>query len=145
MRDSIHDLYKRERQKSSGFTVLILLAMMVGCGPRLSDEVSHGGATAGASDAAVTYAETGVSQAAPVPSSAQMASEPLAMPTWLARDLASSDVQVKLQALDRWAHAAPVGSVDPLLLALEDADETVQVRVLALLEEDWRRAQEDER
>ena len=67
------------------------------------------------------------------------------MPTWLARDLASSDVQVKLQALDRWAHAAPVGSVDPLLLALEDADETVQVRVLALLEEDWRRAQEDER
>jgi hypothetical protein len=67
------------------------------------------------------------------------------MPAWIANDLASSDVHLKLQALDRWAQAAPVGSVDPLVQALEDEDDRIQEKALALLEEDWRRAQEDER
>jgi hypothetical protein len=70
---------------------------------------------------------------------------PLAVPAWMAKDLASSEINVKLQALDRWAQAAPVGSVDPLVQALEDEDDRVQDKALALLEEDWRRAQEDER
>ncbi len=66
------------------------------------------------------------------------------MPDWMANDLASSDVHVKLQALDRWAQAAPVSSVDPLIQALEDEDDRVQDKALALLEEDWRRARENE-
>jgi len=67
------------------------------------------------------------------------------MSAWRANDLASSDVHVKLQALDRWVQAAPVGSVDPLVQALEDEDDWVKDKALALLEEDWQRAQEDER
>jgi hypothetical protein len=56
----------------------------------------------------------------------------------------SSDIHVKLQALDCWAQTAPIGSVDPLLLALDDEDKTVQATALSLLEQDWRRTQEGE-
>lgn len=59
----------------------------------------------------------------------------------MAKDLASQDVQVRLKALDRWGQSAPVGAVDPLLRAMEDADERVQARALALIEQDWMRAQ----
>ncbi len=148
------ELHNRDRQTSSGFMVFILLVLVAGCGPGPSDEGSHSGASVGASGGLVTSSEPVVSEASPVtgptpiPSDRDTSgtrSEPLVVPAWIAKDLALSDVPVKLQAMDRWAHSAPVGSVDPLLLALEDADETVQARALALLEEDWRRAQEDER
>jgi HEAT repeat protein len=59
----------------------------------------------------------------------------------MANDLDSPDVRVRLQALDRWGQQAPTGAVDPLILALEDEDEGVQARALALIEQDWVRAQ----
>ena len=73
------------------------------------------------------------------------AAEPLVVPEWIATALKSPDVQVRLQALDRWGQHAPVGSVDPLLRAMEDEDERVQARALALIEQDWVRAQADQR
>jgi hypothetical protein len=71
--------------------------------------------------------------------------EPLVVPAWMATALNSPDVQVRLHALDRWGEHAPMGSVDPLLRAMEDEDERVQARALALIEQDWVRAQADER
>jgi HEAT repeat protein len=47
--------------------------------------------------------------------------------------------------LDLWGQQAPTGAVDPLLLALEDEDERVQARALALIEQDWVRAQAAEK
>ena len=63
------------------------------------------------------------------------------MPAWMATALNSPDVQVRLHALDRWVQDAPVGSVGPLLRAMEDEDKRVQARALALIEQDWVRAQ----
>jgi HEAT repeat protein len=63
----------------------------------------------------------------------------------MAKELDSPDVQVRLQALDRWVQQEHTGSVDPLMLALTDPDERVQARALALIEEDWVRAQVEER
>jgi len=74
------------------------------------------------------------------PSEARPA-EPLGVPAWMANDLDSPDVRVRLQALDRWGQQAPTGAVDPLLLALEDEDEGVQARALELIDQDWVRAQ----
>ena len=63
----------------------------------------------------------------------------------MATALKSPDVHVRLHALDRWVQHAPAGSVDPLLLAMEDEDERVQARALALIEQDWVRAQAEEK
>ena len=71
--------------------------------------------------------------------------ESLVVPEWIATALNSPDVQVRLHALDRWGQHAPAGSVDPLLLAMEDEDERVQARALALIEQDWVRAQAEEK
>ena len=154
MRYSKRDAYNRERQLRSGCMALILLVLVIGCGPDPSADESSREATAGGIGSTVTEAESRISQTVAAAHATQshpdrdMAgsrSDSFVVPTWLANDLASFDVQVKLQALDRWVQSAPVGSVDPLVLALEDQDEAVQSRALALLEEDWRQAQEEER
>ena len=74
--------------------------------------------------------------------------ETLVDPAWMAKQLDSPDVQVRLRALDRWGQQAPTESVDLLLLALEDEDERVQARALELIEQDeqdWVRAQAAEK
>ena len=84
--------------------------------------------------------------AVPVP-----ASEPappvdtLVVPAWMAKELNSPDVSVRLRALETWAQSAPVGAVDPLFLALEDNDERVQARANELIEQDWARVSEGEK
>lgn len=70
--------------------------------------------------------------------------EPLVVPAWMAKQLDSPDVYVRLQALDRWAQQGQPGSVDPLMLALTDPDKRVQARALTLIEEDWSRSQATE-
>jgi hypothetical protein len=67
------------------------------------------------------------------------------VPDWIATALKSPDVHVRLHALDRWVHQGRTGSVDPLMQALNDRDERVQARALALIEQDWVRAQAAEK
>ena len=69
----------------------------------------------------------------------------LVVPAWMAKELNSPDVSVRLRALETWAQSAPVGAVDPLFLALEDNDERVQARANELIEQDWARVSEGER
>jgi hypothetical protein len=65
----------------------------------------------------------------------------LVVPAWIAKDLASPDVGTRLRALDIWVLTAPVGSIDPLLLAFENNDDArVRVRAMELIEQDWARA-----
>jgi HEAT repeat protein len=66
------------------------------------------------------------------------------VPDWIATALNSPDAQVRLQALDRWVQQGRKGSVDPLMLALNDSDERVRTRALQLIEQDWERAQAPE-
>ena len=69
----------------------------------------------------------------------------LVVPAWMAKELDSPDVSVRLRALETWAQSAPVGAVDPLFLALEDKDERVQARANELIEQDWARVSEGEK
>lgn len=41
----------------------------------------------------------------------------------------------------RWAQQGPNAPLDPLVVALEDGDETVQTKALQMIEQDWMRAQ----
>jgi hypothetical protein len=66
--------------------------------------------------------------------------ETLILPDWMSTALASPEVGLRLQALDRWAQHAPAGSVNPFIIALDDIDERVRAKALALIEQDWVRA-----
>ena len=92
---------------------------------------------------------------APLGDSPKSASAPSAMPAnpvdalevpaWFAKDLASADVDTRLRALETWVLIAPVGSIDPLILAYgTNDDERVQVRAMELIEQDWARAADRE-
>ena len=58
-------------------------------------------------------------------------------PDRIARALQSPDVQVRLRALDAWVQQGRTGSVDPVMLALNDPDEHVRTWALQLIEQDW--------
>ena len=58
------------------------------------------------------------------------------VPEWMAKELASPDVNARLRALETWAQSAPSGAVGPLLLALNDKDVRVQARAKELIEEE---------
>ena len=139
---------------------LMFLAGTSGCGPASPSDPANGeshAAMAGPSSsgqapvsgrAPTTPAASPVSLASgrsPAGPSEARPEEPLVVPAWMAKELDSPDVHVRLHALDRWGEHAPAGSVDPLLLAMEDEDERVQARALALIEQDWVRAQAAEK
>jgi hypothetical protein len=44
---------------------------------------------------------------------------------------------VRLQALDRWAQQGPSVSLDPLVVALDDEDEAVRTKAMAIIEQQW--------
>lgn len=64
----------------------------------------------------------------------------LVVPAWIAKDLASPDVDTRLRALNTWVLTAPVGSIDPLILAFANDEEPVRARAMELIEQDWARA-----
>jgi hypothetical protein len=60
----------------------------------------------------------------------------LEVPAWFAKDLASSDVDTRLRALDTWMLTASGGSIDPLILAFENDEERVRARAMELIVQD---------
>ena len=142
---------------------LMFLAGPSGCGSASPGDPANGeshAAMAGPSPSArapVSGNTTTIPAASPFPLASGLApashgearqAETLVDPAWMAKELDSPDVRVRLRALDRWGQQAPTGSVDLLLLALEDEDERVQARALELIEQDdqdWVRAQAAEK
>lgn len=53
----------------------------------------------------------------------------------IAKELDSPDVSVRLRALDLWVQQGPKASLDPLVVALDDEDETVRAKAMALIEQ----------
>jgi hypothetical protein len=70
--------------------------------------------------------------------------DPLVVPAWIAKELDSPDVGVRLRALDTWVQSSPPGAVDPLILAFDDKDERVRARAMELIEQGWARAADAE-
>ena len=142
---------------------LMFLAGPSGCGsasPGDPANVESHAAMAGPSPSAqapVSGNASTTQAASPVPLASVLApaghgearqAETLVVPARMAKELDSPDVQVRLRALDHLGQQAPTGSMDLLLLALEDEDERVQARALELIEQDehdWGRAQAAEK
>lgn len=120
-----------------------LLSGLVGCGPGPSVESGASSATANGADARSSIAVASPPQpGGNASASPTLSGRSLVVPETLAKKLASPDVSVRLQALDQWGKGVSAGSVDPLIMALEDVDERVQTRALELLVQEWQQAQE---
>ncbi len=158
----IHLLYLRP----AWFLGLILLSGLSGCGPAASDHatslepraslgtpsksqsvsqhshslVSRNYQSPPSASYAPLAAETGASHStAPA---AQEEPEQLVLPTWIAQALKAPEVSVRLQALDMWASQGAEASLDPLVVALDDENDDVRAKAMAIIEQHW--AVEDE-
>ena len=144
---------------------LMFLAGMAGCGPASTDNAPTLGSRASQGELSLSQknppprtdliaSATSSATASPaplasenttssVPASSTKPVNPMDMldvPTWIIKDLASPDVETRLRALNAWMLTAPVGSIDPLILAYgTNDDERVQARAMELIEQDWAR------
>ena len=126
---------------------LLLLAGLAGCGPASSDNAPGVESRASVSRPPLSKQgpAPGINPLTPVTPAANPVSlasangtgavDRLVVPAWLAKELASPDVRVRLRALETWAQSAPPGAVDPLIQALNGKDER-QVRAKELIEEE---------
>ena len=144
---------------------LLLLAGLAGCGsassenaPTLDPRASQGEsalsqtnqplrtdllASAGSSATASPAPLASENKTSSVPASSTKPENPmdvLVVPAWIAKDLASPDVDTRLRALETWVLIAPVGSIDPLILAFGNDDDRVRARAMELIQQDWNRA-----
>lgn len=138
---------------------LLLLAGLAGCGSAPSDNAPPSRTDLLASAASSTTANPAPlvsekgngslpgkgtapigdsSKAAPASSTKNPVNpmDALEVPAWFAKDLASPNVDTRLRALDTWVLTAPVGSIDPLLLAFGNDDERVRARAMELIKQD---------
>jgi len=138
---------------------LTLFAALIGCGPVPSEEASRSGVSGRGIGSARGLSSTGtvsLHDAEPVPPSSAAGPAPLAsheqslpdtrdqparlpehlvLPDSIAKELDSPDVSVRLRALDRWAQQGPKASLDPLVVALDDEDEAVRAKAMAIIEQ----------
>lgn len=70
--------------------------------------------------------------------------EQLVMPIWIAQALDAPEVSVRLQALDMWAQQGAQAPLDPLVAALDDEDEDVRTKAMAIIEQNWEIEEEAE-
>lgn len=124
------------------FLAVSLLVGLGGCGPGVSSESSASPPSGHSPVAATTITLNPsteadgyrpVAAATPAPGIEQNR----IVPDWMQTALTHPDATVRLQAVERWGHSAPVGAVEPLLHALVDPDERVQARALELIVQDW--------
>ena len=144
-------------------TLLVALAWstsLSGCGPPTTGEPSNttsSAAVGGPSDAPAPAGEgsSQVQVAATPPSDSpsrpSLTTEPrpdvtqepaplpehLILPEWIASALDSPEVHVRLRALDRWAQQGPTAPLDPLVVALDDEDDEVRTKAMAIIEQQW--------
>lgn len=140
----------------SGLLAVTLLAALIGCGSAPSEEASGKESMTGTArglSSASTVPRLGAEPvplslaAAPTPdaftkqSLPEMHDQPAGIPNHLvlsesiAKELDSPDVSVRLRALDRWAQQGPEVSLDPLVVALDDEDEAVRDKAMAIIEQ----------
>ena len=61
----------------------------------------------------------------------------LVLPQWIAQALEAPAVPVRLRALDLWAQQGRAASMDPLVVALDDEDDDVRTKAMAIIERQW--------
>lgn len=130
---------------------LLLCSGFAGCGPAVSDTDSNG-------ESRTSLRASPALQSGTQPSRSSSASHPppppvndlppqpdtLVLPVWMAQALDAPDVSVRLQALDKWAKLGTQASLDPLVVALDDENDDVRNKAMAIIEERWAEEQETE-
>lgn len=150
------------------FLGLMLFVGLSGCGPAAPDSASNQesraslGATSetkrvsqhtsspgndpfAAAVIPVTLATPPAPNYAPVPAAKEESAplpDHLVLPTWIAQALDAPEVSVRLQALDLWAKQGAQAPLDPLIVALDDENDDVRSKAMAIIEWQWAFEQE---
>jgi hypothetical protein len=123
---------------------LLLFSELSGCGPAQSD--SEQNLTSRASQAAPSESLATSPRTPSAPSNQTTTAaaddssslpDKLALPVWMAQALEAPDVSVRLRALDKWATLGADASLDPLVVALDDDNDDVRQKAMALIERHW--------
>lgn len=135
---------------------LTLLAALISCGPAPSEESPRTDKMTGTSRELSSTGTVSLRGAQPVPQTSAAGLTPLVsnerslsdaldqsaeppehvvLSESIAKELDWPDASVRLRALDRWVQQGPKTSLDPLVVALDDEDETVQAKTMALIEQ----------
>jgi hypothetical protein len=70
--------------------------------------------------------------------------EHLSLPLWIAQALDAPEASVRIQALDMWAQQGAQAPLDPLVVALDDENDDVRTKAMAIFEKNWAIEQEAE-
>ncbi|MEQ1845896.1 MAG: HEAT repeat domain-containing protein [Nitrospira sp.] len=70
--------------------------------------------------------------------------EQLIMPAWIAQALEDPDASVRLRALDKLALQGAHAPLEPLIVALDDEDDGVRTKAMAIIEQNWEAEQQGE-
>jgi hypothetical protein len=63
--------------------------------------------------------------------------EHLSLPVWIAQALDAPEASVRIQALDTWAKQGAQAPLDPLVVALDDENDDVRAKAMAIIEQNW--------
>lgn len=143
------------------FLGLMLLAELSSCGPAASDHAPNQESRASLAAPSesqpvsqhtpaaspVTLAAPPASNHAPAPAVQEEPAplpEHLVLPAWIAQALDAPEISVRLQALDTWAQQGAQAPLDPLVVALDDEDDDVRSKAMAIIERHWAVEQEQE-
>jgi hypothetical protein len=63
--------------------------------------------------------------------------EHLSLPVWIAQALDAPEASVRIQALDTWAQQGAQAPLDPLVVALDDENDYVRAKAMAIIEQNW--------
>ncbi len=63
--------------------------------------------------------------------------EHLSLPIWIAQALDAPEASVRIQALDMWAQQGAQAPLDPLVVALDDENDDVRTKAMAIIEQHW--------
>jgi hypothetical protein len=70
--------------------------------------------------------------------------EHLSLPLWIAQALDAPEASVRIQALDMWAQQGAQAPLDPLVVALDDENDDVRTKAMAIIELHWAISQKAE-
>jgi len=97
-----------------------------------------------------TPAASSVAPAASIDKPATTQEEPaplpehLSLPIWIAQALDAPEASVRIQALDMWAQQGAQAPLDPLVVALDDENDDVRTKAMAIIEQHWAISQKAE-
>ena len=134
--------------------MFVAVLLMPGCGPAVPDHTSSPSSRASLSaQSELKSTVQNTLTKSPVPFAASFGSndtaalaveeepaplpEYLALPTWIAQALDAPEVSVRLGALDKWAQQGSQASLDPLVVALDDENDDVRRKAMAIIEQHW--------